>query len=215
MQVVYFDSAKWGTAEKNGANKEVIKDVVDTAVYDVSQLLPPLSPYLNITVRPDKEASVKENGVGGFCWDEEAVALSFDPDIPFGVASLKKSLRGTAFHEINHAARRVAIPYTDDPVEAMIAEGIATKFEQLHTDSTPLWGEPGQDNIMQDWLGEIQALPKDEKNYDYLFDHPDGRRWIIYKVGTWLVSTILNERPDVTIQDLTIMPAEQVVQLWK
>ncbi|MFZ2126310.1 MAG: DUF2268 domain-containing putative Zn-dependent protease [Candidatus Microsaccharimonas sp.] len=212
MNINYFESKYWDTAAEKGLDKEAVRQVIDTATNEAASHLPALSPYLNISVIPDADETIPETGEGGYTWSDERVAIYFDPDVPYGTESLKNHLRSTVFHELNHAARAIHIPYTRQPIEALVAEGLATNFERLYTKSNPLWGQYEDDKTMQTWLKEVLALEEGVRHTDYLYDHPDGRKWIIYKTGTWLVDRVLKESNH-SIQDLTIMPAQSLVNL--
>ncbi|MHB8450135.1 MAG: hypothetical protein ACYDAQ_06770 [Mycobacteriales bacterium] len=40
--------------------------------------------------------------------------------------------------------------------------------------------------MIGDWADELFAQPVDEDWYQWKFQHPDGRRSIAYRVGSWL-----------------------------
>ena len=210
MNIVSLNSKHWETMAEKGLEREVLVDTITQALNEAATHLPPLSPYLNIVISPDQEASIPETGDMGFTWDDELIDIYFDPTLPFGKESLLKNLRSTAFHELNHAARGVAIPFETTPIEALVSEGLATHFDKQYTGTQAPWGIYEDDATMQAWLEEVLALPSGQKHPEYLFDHSDGRRWIIYKTGTWIVDRVMAEG-HVSLQNLTVLPAQEIL----
>jgi hypothetical protein len=62
---------------------------------------------------------------------------------------------------------------------------MATAFERDLARTRPPWGAYPDD--VAGWLGELLALPPGAPRRPWMFRHPDGRRWIGFKVGTYLV----------------------------
>jgi uncharacterized protein YjaZ len=102
------------------------------------------------------------------------------------------------------------VPYSPGP-EYIVSEGLATVFERDYASGDPLWGRYEDDRTMRQWLSELLAQG-DSINEDYLFDHPDGRRWIAYKTGAWVVDRVLHSTK-VSFQWLTTHRAESVIKL--
>ena len=213
MNIISLESKKWEIAEQHGLSKDEAHAIVTKAGEDAAKHLPALSNFLNISIYPDGYDFIPETGDSAWTWDDERIELSFDPKIPHGAENLKAHLRSSTFHELNHAARRLVVPFEASPLEYMVSEGTATAFERDYDGSKPLWASYEEDSIMRTWLEEIKALPP-ERDPNYLFDHPDGRRWIIYKTGTWVVDNVLKSN-QVTLGELTTMPAQQVIDLLK
>ena len=56
----------------------------------------------------------------------------------------------------------------------------------------PLWGLYDK-KVIKDWVEEIRALPDGIVNDEYLYLHSDGRKWIGYKVGTYIVDEAMKK----------------------
>ena len=212
MNIHILQSKEWEHLSQKGMSSEEVYTTIRAATEEATPLLPPLSPYVNISVYPTREGLIKETGDMGFTYDEERIEILFDPTLPYGVEKHKEHLRATTFHELNHTARSLVIPYDPSPLSDMVSEGTATVFERDFANGSPLWGLYEDEATMRQWLKEIKALPTNEKNYEYLFDHPDGRRWIIYKTGTWVIDHLIKSE-QATLNELTLMPVEQVIDL--
>jgi uncharacterized protein YjaZ len=70
-------------------------------------------------------------------------------------------------------------------MDRVISEGMATAFERDFAGATYPWGQYPDD--VAAWVTELMALPKDAPRDHWMSRHPDGRRWIGYKAGTYLV----------------------------
>jgi hypothetical protein len=70
-------------------------------------------------------------------------------------------------------------------MDQVITEGMATAFERDFAGTSPPWGVYPDD--VSDWAKELMALPPTARRDHWLIRHPDGRRWIGYRAGTYLV----------------------------
>jgi hypothetical protein len=66
-----------------------------------------------------------------------------------------------------------------------VTEGLAIAFERDFGKVDPPWGKAPPD-IMA-WTREILAQPETSEIDRWMYRHPDGRRWIGMRVGTFLV----------------------------
>lgn len=210
MKVHIFESANWPEAETAGLTKEKIQQEIERAWQSVSTLLP-VSPYVNFIVRPHFFWIIPEYGVGAYAHDAESIEIVFDKAVPHGVSKTLESIYQTVFHEVNHAARYNTTEFDPSFMNYVVTEGLATAFERDTAKYEPLYGEYEDDDTMQLWLAELKAGDWDKKE-ELFFDNPDGRRWIGYKTGTWLVDRAL-QKSGKSIVELTSMPCNQVVQL--
>lgn len=112
------------------------------------------------------------------------------PSRPGGVEAIaEKHLRSTLFHELHHTVRGYAIREPGSPdsfMDFVISEGLASVFERDAAGDRPvLWADyPAE---VDSWVEELMALPLDAPYADWMFTHPDGRRWIGYRSGAYLV----------------------------
>ena len=86
-------------------------------------------------------------------------------------------LRPTLFHELHHMARGPL--GLDSLIDFVITEGLATAFERDFAGAAYPWSEYPDD--ASDWAAELLALPSSARREDWMFRHPDGRRWIGYR----------------------------------
>lgn len=194
MNIVILDSKHWPDLQDRGITKQDIQEVVETAVKEVAESRLPLPDYVNVVVYPAEAGDViPETGVMGMTYSDEYVSVYFDHTLPYGKKKLYEALRATVFHELVHATTFQYEPWQPGVLFGAVTEGLATVFERDHADARPLWADYEGRLVMRDWLDELKALPDEtEKNRDYFFQHPDGRRWIVYKTGVWIIDTLLS-----------------------
>lgn len=127
----------------------------------------------------------------------------------------RASLRHTLFHELHHQARgwvmRGGFPkqaFIDGPV----SEGLATAFERDEAPWQPPWGIYPQKEITEGWVHELLRLPIDADYRQWMFRHPDGRRWIGYKAGTFIVDQAMKASA-LNATDLVRAPATEILAL--
>ena len=83
---------------------------------------------IDVVFYDNPEATLKENGIGGYTPCANVIFFSLDPRNPKFREGIKKDLLYTLAHEINHAIRfRTPIPQ-ETLFEAMISEGLADHF---------------------------------------------------------------------------------------
>lgn len=198
MNVVILDSKHWSAVKSHGVMKQEVKEVVEVAASEVSRLISYLPNYINLVVYPSNPDDViPETGVMGMTYSDEYASVYFDYNVPYGKENLLKSLHTTVFHELVHATTFRYEPWQASALFGVTTEGLATVFEREYGDARPLWGEYEDDATMHRWFQELKELPEtNEKNKDYFVNHPDGRRWIVYKTGTWVVDKLIASGED-------------------
>lgn len=216
MQVILLESEEWTIAEQNGLTKALCKTAVAEAVTKAGKLLPTLSPYLNILIRPHAEKTVPDFAVGGETYDSELILLSFDQSLPHGKKALIKQLKATTFHEANHAARFAWIAKTNifekTLVEWAVWEGLATVCERDFGKTAPNYGNYHDDKTMLVWLNDLKAADKRKDEWaKWAKKRKDGRDWLAYRVGTWIVDKAMANTGK-TISELTCTPAVKIIE---
>ena len=166
------------------ADRAAIDRISNATAAEVRELLPGLPPQLELTVRPGADV-IEEVGATAAAMPPNAVMWTVDPARDGGVVAIaQKELRATLFHEFHHLVRSAAgNPRT--VVEHAIHEGMATAFERDFAGMARPWGQhPPEISALE---AELLALPVGAKVGDWIFAHPDGRRWIGLRVGTaWI-----------------------------
>ena len=122
---------------------------------------------------------------------------------------MKSQLRPTLFHEWHHLVRTQTGPVVS-LMDHVIAEGMATVFERDFAGAPAPWGEYPAD--VSTWVKELMALPPNAQREHWMSRHPDGRRWIGYKAGAYLVDRAVNASGK-SVAELVSVRAEDVIRL--
>jgi uncharacterized protein YjaZ len=213
MKVYAFESSDWEEAEKYGLTQQKVTNSIEEGLRATAKLLPSLSEHLNIAVRPYFSGIIPEYGTGARTHDSQFIEIWFDKSVPHGVEKTLRSLCHTVFHEGNHAARWNSVDEDYRLVEGAVFEGLATVFEREHAGYQPLYGKYEDDVTMKKWFAEIKATEDDwSKREGLFFDSPDGRRWVGYKTGTWLIDKAM-KKSGRSVVELTELPADEIISL--
>lgn len=191
------------------AERRAIEDGSRAAIAEVRRLLRGVPSHIELTVRPGTDV-IPETGETGDAMPPNGLMFTVDPSRPGGVAAITESwLRPFLFHEIHHLVR-YASENPSTLVEHAITEGMATAFERDFAASAPPWGlYPGN---TAEWASELLAQPGSVSQKDWMFNHPDGRRWIGYKVGTYWVDQV-KAKTGKSAADLVATPASEILTL--
>ena len=166
------------------AEQRTIETIATRAAADARRLLPGLPDQLILRVNPGKQV-MAETGQTGETAAPNVVYWMVDPDLYGGVVAIaERQLRSTLLHEFHHLARAGSTTRSESIMDRVISEGLATAFERDFGDAPTPWGAypPG----VADWVKELTALPPNASRTTWMSRHPDGRRWIGYKAGTYL-----------------------------
>lgn len=181
------------------------------AYEQASKLLPFGSRHINFFVQPREYNLIPETQDNAHTYNSEFIELAFNPLAgEKGLAVILDGVRASVFHEMNHAARFNIPIFHSSFLENCIMEGLATVFEREFGKADPPYGKY-PDNVA-DWLREITTKRDTLAWNDYMFDHPDGRRWIGYKVGTYIVDEAMNHSGK-TVIELTQMECSEILKL--
>ena len=58
------------------------------------------------------------------------------------------------------------------------------------------------------WVGELLKLPESERWDQWMYQHPDGRRWIGYRAGTYIADRAISESGR-SAAELVLIPNEE------
>jgi hypothetical protein len=176
----------------SSADRRAIQQIADATAIEVRQLLPALPARLTLRVRAGKKV-MPETGASGESNSPDVVYWTVDPGHQGGVSAIVKTyLRQTLFHEFHHLVRgsTAGIGIGTTFFERAITEGLATAFERDFASGTVPWGAYPEDVAM--WVAEIRGWSSDASREAWLSRHPERRRWLSYKVGTYLVDRAMN-----------------------
>ena len=192
--------------------------IVENAHNDAAKLLKNLSSDMTIEF-VDNGAS-DQTGVGGFAVSPNhlnvAVLKGFSAP-----TTQQRNLRAVVFHELYHINQ--GFTYEQAPftaLQAAVFEGCAVTFEREHGGGEATYANFSEHSNEQltDWRGQLEQV-----GLKYFEDtdtwlrwaqyHPElDQKWIIYKVGTWLVQRILSEN-NLNILDLQDKSPDKILQL--
>jgi len=191
--------------------RNAIESVAYRAAHDVRQLLPSLPAELRITVQVGSRV-IPETGETAGTGLPGAVYWTVDPNHNGGViAVVNAQLRATLFHEWYHLVREARVTQNSLADEA-VNEGLATAFERDYGGAPTPWGTYPSD--VEAWTREFLALPADAPSRQWMYQHPDGRRWIGFRVGTYLADRAVRAS-GLSLAQLATMPTDKVIALAK
>jgi uncharacterized protein YjaZ len=193
--------------------RSTIKEIAVASEIEVRALLPQLTEEILLTVLAGTDV-IPETGEGGAAVAPGHVRWIVDPSRPEGVINIAKSrLRPVIFHELHHLVRGWVM-YGGKPstsfMHGVVSEGLATAFERDAAGSQPPWGIYSED--VRSWVDELLALPLSASYEHWMFRHPDGRRWIGYRAGTYIVDKAM-EASGLSAAELVETPTEKILEL--
>ena len=209
MIVLFAESKFWDTRQEFKARYE---SKIRRAAAAASKLLPNAPKDITFLVQANNLHDViPEYGSGAYTSNSRLILLTIDPGLPYGEEKQLEYVRHAVFHEMSHASRFEQGLFHPDFLDRCVLEGLATVFERDKGGAEPLYGdyEPEECKV---WIDEIEAEYTEDKHYEYMFRHRDGRRWIGYKVGTWIVDEAIRKSGK-SIEELTRSESAEIRQL--
>jgi len=194
--------------------RKTIQLIADTTEKEVRKLLPTLDDELVLQVRAGKFV-IEETGELGGALSPGTVSWTVDSDRSEGViAIINARLRHTLFHEFHHLVRGWLMvggnPMTSF-MDGVVSEGMATVFARDFSGCSAPWTEYPED--IDNWVEELKALPATGARYDHwMFRHPDGRKWIGYRAGSYLVDRAI-KASNKSAADLILKPTGVILEL--
>ena len=191
-----------------------IEKITENAYREAKNLLPMLSEQLNITVQPSDRV-IPETGETATAVHKDLINLNINPDFEKGIDwVVDRHVYATVFHEAHHCARYKKYPEEESLLGNAVMEGLASIFERDYAEHPPLWSDYSQVPI-QEWTEELLAH-KDETDFDYgswFFFSSDDRRWIGYRVGTYIVDQALTNHTNETPATLVHASPGYIVEM--
>lgn len=189
---------------------ELINATAAACEPEIRALLPDLRINLNLVVSTGSSV-IPETGEVGFSVSPDVVNWTVDPSRDVSTV-VREHLRHALFHEFHHCVRLIRVPSYDttDWYDGSVFEGLATVFERA-AGWAPPYGSYPVDEI-ESWAAELFAQPVDNTFNHWKFQHPDGRRWISYRVGAWVVDQAI-EASGRTAADLVWESTEAIVAM--
>lgn len=191
------------------AERSQITSLATETEREVRRHLPRLRGHLNLVVTTGVGV-IPETGEVGFAASPDVVNWKIDAS--YSVADVAANhLRHMLFHELHHCVRLLKFPtyVTEDWYDGSVFEGLATVFER-EAGWSPPYGEYPRAEI-EAWVEELFAQPVDHRFQEWKFEHADGRRWISYRVGTWVVERAI-ERSGRSAADLVWESTQGIIE---
>lgn len=191
------------------AERETIETIVDAVVPEVRRLLPTVPADIVVKVYPGTDV-IPETGETGFTAGTNRVFWIVNPQRAEGVSAIAaRELRGTLFHELHHLVR--AQTESSITLKArVVGEGLATVFERDMAGMPAPWGKYPPEVV--EWTREILELPDDAPWKQWMSRHPDGRRWVGYKVGAYIADRAMRSSKR-SAAELVHTPTQEVLRL--
>ena len=191
----------------SGDERRAVQEIADSAFRDVAKLLPTLPKSLTLVVQPGKDV-IPETGETATAVLPASVYWTFDPDRDL-LAIARKELRPTLFHELHHLARDARVGRAS-LMDSVVTEGMATAFERDFGKVDPPWGVAPPE--VMEWTRELLDQPDLAPRDAWLSRHPDGRRWVGIRVGTFLVDRAVKASGR-SAAELVTTPTAEILRL--
>lgn len=184
-----------------------LQRIAEATFKEVRPRLEGLPPRLTLIVRWGKDVipETGENGAAGFPGN---IGWTLDPDRD-ALSTIRSQLHATLVHELLHLARASRVS-SHMLMDRVIDEGLATAFERDVAKVDPPWGKAPPE--IMEWTREIRRQPDDAAQESWLIRHPDGRRWVGMRVGTFLVDRACRASGK-TPADFVFTPTAEIVKL--
>jgi uncharacterized protein YjaZ len=193
------------------SERAAIEQVAERAARDVRNLLPELPRDLRITVQVGDRV-IPETGETGSIGLPGAVYWTVDPNHEGGVLSVVNAqLRATLFHEWYHLVRETKFA-PETLTERAVNEGLATAFERDFGGAPTPWGAYPRE--IGAWTKEFLSLAPGASFREWMYEHPDGRRWVGFKVGTYLADRAVRDS-GLSLAQLAVEPTEKIISWAK
>ena len=173
--------------EFNAADRELVGQICAAADAELHTLLPTL---INpVYLRIDTGSNVIPTlGYGASAMTCNTVSFTLDPRHPTCTRNgFEMFLRPALFHECHHLVRgwiKRGGKHRQHFIEGVICEGLASAFERDAAGHESPWCSYPE-NVCE-WVDELLQLPASAPYSEWMFMHPDGRRWIGYRGGTFI-----------------------------
>ena len=191
------------------AEQRVIRTITEAATRDARPLLPELPSHLVVRVNPGKNVN-DEIGSSSSYSAPNVVYWTVDPSRPGGVTDTAHAhLRASLFHHFHRLARLKHRPDVT-LMDHVVSLGMAAAFERDAGGGTYPWGQyPGD---VTAWVAELVALPTTANLNHWMFAHPDGRRWVGIRAGTYLVDRAIRASGK-SAAELVSLPSAEIIRL--
>ncbi len=183
----FIDTAQYQFTRATRDALTAVGEAADAAVRDY------IEPVADMTVMVESSVDVLETGDNAATLEPGLIRWWFDPNLD--VVQLANDHFARAFaHEAFHATRfRTLRSEASAPtwLDIAINEGLATTFARDIAGAYEPWSTYDP-HVIEEWCRELLSLDTTTATLSHWkFQHPDGRQWIAFRVGTWIIDTSL------------------------
>lgn len=209
MKVLLADSKYWDKLDKD-FQKQYISNI-KLAYKKALKLLPFAHERITFIVQPREYWLADITKDNGRTLNAGMIEVAFDPKTALtNPSKLLGQVQPLVLHEMNHAARYNKKIMFKTFLENCVNEGVAVVFTREYVGFKAPWDKYPKE--VTGWLKEIQEAGKCIDTYHYMFMHPDGRPWIGYKVGTYIVDQAMKNSGKSVIE-LTKLECADILKL--
>jgi hypothetical protein len=190
------------------AEEDAIREIAESSLADIRRVLPGLPRTMAMRVVPYQRVSETAGEDTSFV-QPNIVYWNVNPQFKGGVIGVARAqLRPALFHALHSLVRAKTI---EDRTlfEFAVSFGMATVFERDFGHVREPWGEYPPE--VSGWVAELVAARPDASRA-LMSRHPDGRRWIGPKVGTFLTDRAMAATGK-SSADLVATPAAEILRL--
>jgi hypothetical protein len=173
----------------------------------------PLAERLHLLVEGSPD--VLETGDNAYTIAPHLIRWWADPARDVAVAA-RAHLAQAFAHEAFHAARFRQLAGeagSQSWAQVAIGEGLATAFARDAAGAHEPWAayDPA---VITSWAAELLSQTPDPTDLKrWKFRHPDGREWVAFRVGTWIVDSV-HELTGKSPADLVWTPATEIAAMF-
>lgn len=214
--VMIFEDGKGYTFSQ--ADREAITQISREAVHDIASILPSLPDRVEIVVSvDDPDGVIPGLGYGAIALSPVRVGWFVDPAFGAGVEeTARNGLRRALFHEVHHIVRGWTLEEGSAGtrmIDAAVAEGLATVFERRSAPAVKdlPWGQYDPETAPA-LVEEIRKIPDQDEYGTWMFEHPDGRIYIGYRAGTFVVDEAIRKTGS-SAADLVKTPTDRILEM--
>lgn len=194
----------------NKSLQDEILNVIGTSLSEVRKVLSNVP--ANIDIYFDDFCLMKEYGVGGFAYSKNIITIAVDETYEDREKQFEY-LRQTVFHEAYHLSQGFwSEGNSYPPIQEAIYEGAATVFERNLTGSPVPYGQYDLETVAK----YVEIIKNLNIDYDFerwkFYDKESQQKWILYKVGTYLIDSVIIKTGK-SIIDLNKLSAIEILNL--
>jgi uncharacterized protein YjaZ len=204
---------------ENQAIETVFLYTINTSYNELKKLIPNLPNNLKLTFGTSYDYG--EDGVTGSAIAADLIQIGINPEVDDRSKQFAK-IRSLIFHEGFHLAQGFYLDGRQfSAVESAVYEGCATIFERDFAGSNPAWGDYASEDeqTLRRWYEEMKTISAEQyfepsgntwRKWAF-YDAETGEGWRIYKVGAWLVDSVL-KKEDMNVMDLSSKTANEILE---